>query len=1045
MMGTVLFGMLLAICWFGYAWGLQTNWMEGTLPNIAYRMPVKADVPPKTCGQPENAVDGVLNRQCFGSNAVSSSRRPWIQVDMRKRREVLLVLIHKHKQLPDTVLYYDLYISDSPFDPNVDTPSVVVPNTSCPTYGVGSGALNFYFYCPSMRGRYVTLVLKTPYPFLLCEIEIFSAVPGITNVALRKRASQSSFSEFVNPKHPGYAVDGSFISRPILTSAKDLNPWWALDLGMPCEIQSVTITTASIDMSGVNIYVHDEALDTTRHFCVSANIAYQTKACFKCRRPLIGRHVKLVSSKSHQLIGMFEFQAWGQVLTNVALRKSAWQLTTDGKNTAGRAIDGDMTTAIQTAELDQPWWRVNLGQFYIVDIVTIHNGDRPLSNFQIFVDEQVTDVKSSLCLSQVQAIPANVKTSLHCQNRVIGGYVQIQLTQKKQILHVYEFQIWGRWTSNLAERKAAFMSPGGTDAGKVTDRLLNTGVTITQQDNPWVRVDLGYLCEVHSITIHNGDQPVVGFTIFVKEFLEGDPIECMLRDTTIAKQTKTLLHCDRQIIGRYLTLQLTGRKSLHIFDIKVWGTRLVNLALRKRPIQSSLVTGSGDPDMATDGDLRTFILTKAVDRDPAWVVDLGHLAVVTLVSFIGGGNTMKDFSIYVSATTDNANQQKCVFRETCAFRKGVETYQYCGYPILGRYVTLRASPHSQLFFYEIRVWGRYAMADITGYQNLSVPYHLTWYRGSYILTMGFMSKGGATGITGERGSAKPTPKIATAAPTAGIKTVKTTRRGKTPPKIGGQTTKPNRKQRNQKTTPKIGGQTKKPNRKQRNQKTTPKIGGQTKKPNRKQRNQKTTPKIGGQTATPTCKPDKQKTTPKIGGQTRKPNRKQRNQKTTPKIGGQTARPTAQTGNGTRANTIAPSGGGSGGGGGGWVVGVWINRVCSSDTQCPARGARCFNDRCLCPLGLYYSVGTKQCLQSCTTFHISFSRYRMVRPTWKYADMDEADCCEESCREHTLNHRECSSFSTDGTKCYLFTTITTNASASAVVKDRAWSYYQRNCV
>ena len=120
----------------------------------------------------------------------------------------------------------------------------------------------------------------------------------------------------------------------------------------------------------------------------------------RCNSPLSGRNV-MIQLRGRNYLTLCEVQVFGNlaaepvVAKNLAFGKKTSQSSTQYGGASKRAVDGKTTTnyfsssCTHTANSLKPWWKVELGQLYLVSNVKITNrgdccSDR-LSNFDVKV------------------------------------------------------------------------------------------------------------------------------------------------------------------------------------------------------------------------------------------------------------------------------------------------------------------------------------------------------------------------------------------------------------------------------------------------------------------------------------------------------------------------------------------------------------------------------------------------------------------------------------------------------------------------------------
>ncbi|XP_013406270.1 fucolectin-4 isoform X2 [Lingula anatina] len=124
---------------------------------------------------------------------------------------------------------------------------------------------------------------------------------------------------------------------------------------------------------------------------------------------------------------------------NVAMGKTAEQISEVAGAVASRAIDGNVTayfsagSCTHTDVTSYPWWRVDLGQEYVIYSVTLFNrgdgGDsgKYLKNVKVEIRNSTYSNNKYLCATHVPQVPRGGSIELSCQVPYIGQDVIVQL------------------------------------------------------------------------------------------------------------------------------------------------------------------------------------------------------------------------------------------------------------------------------------------------------------------------------------------------------------------------------------------------------------------------------------------------------------------------------------------------------------------------------------------------------------------------------------------------------------------------------------------
>ncbi|HVR39267.1 MAG TPA: discoidin domain-containing protein, partial [Thermoanaerobaculia bacterium] len=258
--------------------------------------------------------------------------------------------------------------------------------------------------------------------------------------------------------------------------------------------------------------------------------------------PETGKWIRLeVPVSSMQLAGknirgmaltLYDGQAWldraGKVTrVNLAQGKTASQSSkepcADPCNTAGLAIDGDVSTYQHTTNQAQAWWQVDLGSVQPIESIDVWNGglnlccqDR-MQNFWLLVSD-VPFTSNSLTATLDQP---GVTAYYHLTNggrpstfdiARQGRYVRVQLAGTNY-LHAAEVQVWGplaaQPASLAAGQKATASSTYVSGGFSYPASLAVNGMSMSDpfhtnsEANPWWQVDLGSVQPISTIDVSN--------------------------------------------------------------------------------------------------------------------------------------------------------------------------------------------------------------------------------------------------------------------------------------------------------------------------------------------------------------------------------------------------------------------------------------------------------------------------------------------------------------------------------------------------------------
>ncbi|XP_019616806.1 PREDICTED: fucolectin-4-like [Branchiostoma belcheri] len=157
---------------------------------------------------------------------------------------------------------------------------------------------------------------------------------------------------------------------------------------------------------------------------------------------------------------------------------------------AERAVDGNTGTTMyllnectHTHWEYEPWWKVDLGDTYVISHVTVINrgdccGER-LRNFMVRVGPYEDFLENTPCGDIYSETPSNGETiDVRCEEPISGRWVSVQLIGRKDVLSLCEVQVFAGTVlaDNIAEGKPAFQTSvvWGMVAGLAVDGNTDT-------------------------------------------------------------------------------------------------------------------------------------------------------------------------------------------------------------------------------------------------------------------------------------------------------------------------------------------------------------------------------------------------------------------------------------------------------------------------------------------------------------------------------------------------------------------------------------------
>ncbi|KAL3064842.1 hypothetical protein OYC64_000964 [Pagothenia borchgrevinki] len=286
---------------------------------------------------------------------------------------------------------------------------------------------------------------------------------------------------------------------------------------------------------------------------------------------------------------------------NVALRGKATQSNRLDHvfGAASSAIDGNRDNKFHSGSCthtdaeSNPWWRVDLLEPYIVTSVIISNrGDccsERLVGAQVHIGNSlVNNSASNPVVGTISTIEA--LTTLTFTHRVEGRYVTVRIPGKGKVLTLCEVEVYGYHApteenlaiqgkatqSSLYKTNDAYRAIDGNRSPKFNDGFCSH----TLHDfNPWWRLALPKTHKVFSVKITNryeAPQRLNGAEIRIGDSLVNNgaynPRFAVI--TSIPAGQTVEFKVPNGMDGRYVYIGVTGRKSLALCEVEVFGSAL---------------------------------------------------------------------------------------------------------------------------------------------------------------------------------------------------------------------------------------------------------------------------------------------------------------------------------------------------------------------------------------------------------------------------------------------------------------------------------------
>uniref|UniRef100_A0AAV2KSS2 C-type lectin domain-containing protein n=1 Tax=Knipowitschia caucasica TaxID=637954 RepID=A0AAV2KSS2_KNICA len=262
---------------------------------------------------------------------------------------------------------------------------------------------------------------------------------------------------------------------------------------------------------------------------------------------------------------------------NVAVKGRAVQSSTLYPAEAHRAIDGRRDTfytegsCSHTAPQSDPWWRVDLGQPFIVSNVKVTNrgdccADR-LDGAQIRIGNSLkNNGNDNPWCTNVTHIPLGNTFTFTCKSTgTTGRYVNLLLSGEMRILTLCEVEVYA--------------DPAGAHKVVQTCRTHRFDKLCCSQThtwrNPWWRVDLGAPYRVSAVVLHNRhdccSSYIIGAQIRIgnSRTIGQNPV-CSTITNADLKQT---FYCS-EMEGQYVSVNIKEITTLTFCRVEVYGSRV---------------------------------------------------------------------------------------------------------------------------------------------------------------------------------------------------------------------------------------------------------------------------------------------------------------------------------------------------------------------------------------------------------------------------------------------------------------------------------------
>uniref|UniRef100_A0A3B3ZSL3 Fucolectin tachylectin-4 pentraxin-1 domain-containing protein n=1 Tax=Periophthalmus magnuspinnatus TaxID=409849 RepID=A0A3B3ZSL3_9GOBI len=289
-------------------------------------------------------------------------------------------------------------------------------------------------------------------------------------------------------------------------------------------------------------------------------------------------------------------------MLNVAGNGIADQSSTIWNSSAQNAIDGKRMTEFNlesscshTQEETAPWWRVDLGQIFVVSTIKVTNrGDccpERLDGAQIHIGNSLqNNGNNNPRCATITHIPLGDTFSFTCESgKMTGRYVNLVLPGDKKILTLCEVEVYAKPPGERRKYERKYSQsyfeklPDGTPAGaykavKNCNRYKFTQYCCSRTEeewDPWWRVDLGAVYRISAVVIYNRkdccSDYITGAKIKIgKSLSHKDNPVCA---TVHSADLDQAFYCS-EMEGQYVSLNIPQKINLTICGVEVFGSQV---------------------------------------------------------------------------------------------------------------------------------------------------------------------------------------------------------------------------------------------------------------------------------------------------------------------------------------------------------------------------------------------------------------------------------------------------------------------------------------
>ncbi|XP_018539395.1 uncharacterized protein LOC108888077 [Lates calcarifer] len=258
----------------------------------------------------------------------------------------------------------------------------------------------------------------------------------------------------------------------------------------------------------------------------------------------------------------------------------------------------------------------------------------------------------------------------------------------------------------------------------ISDRAIDGNVSqcanTEQKTNSWWQIELESVRNISCIAIYNKchqHSDITNAQIYIGNSNKTDGSDSS-RCTTIKDFKQGCynhIHCDRGVLGRFITVSLSGNSPLVLCEVRLCGSKedicnSDNIKLTGKTNQSSTYRQDSDnyiSDRAIDGNVSQCANTEE-KTNSWWQIELESVRNISCIAIYNKCHQHSDITnaqIYIgnSNKTDGSDSSRCTTIKD--FKQGCYNHIHCDRGVLGRFITVSLSGNSPLVLCEVRLCG----------------------------------------------------------------------------------------------------------------------------------------------------------------------------------------------------------------------------------------------------------------------------------------------------------------------------------------------------